>query len=300
MKNGDWLPDCHSDLDQAGHPKLQFFITIYQVCSIMGLAIMIPIVLTKIKSLPYLADKGVIEGSVNQLSKDQSISYQGKKSILWAIHIGIVVYFVVSSDAELHLGSLFLSRLHLFYAIPVIIFDITTAAFYAKCFSNEFCAFPECFLSTICSQIFALYIGWIFPLFIAFPVKVGTLISMLIIGLVSIIVITSGFMFIAFPFIMDCIRFRRLLYVLSKFCQNENFGIGLLLLSTLCLTKIYYYTKGNKDDGSGDSITTIAIGFLPTILIGFSTWIYKKYITIDHSEILFYKGESENNDEKLP
>lgn len=126
-----------------------------------------------------------------------------------------------------------------------------------------------CVAFTTFCQLLAFHAGWLFPLLIAFPIKVGTLLFLYAIYLLSVILFISG---MVHHFTANG---------LAKMSSAKYNGLGWLCFSGFCLAAIYYYTQGNSDDGSRDGIATTMVNLFPIVVAGSLTWIINKYIMVE-------------------
>lgn len=122
-----------------------------------------------------------------------------------------------------------------------------------------------CVVFTVFCQLLAFHIGWLFPLLIAFPTKVGTLVFLYACYLLSMILLFSGM-----------VHFVTVNGFWAKLLSNEYYGLSCLCSSFICLASIYYLTQGSNDDGSRDGIATTMVNLFPIIVAGLLTWTINK------------------------
>ena len=121
---------------------------------------------------------------------------------------------------------------------------------------------------TLFLQLMCFHIGWLFPLLTAFPMQVGTLVFGYGCVLLAGIFITSGV-------VRCCIS-----YNLSGHTKASEYNsMGILMLSTVSLAAIYYFTQGSIGDGNRDGISTTMVTLFPIIVAGAFSWLIGGYYT---------------------
>ena len=255
-------------------------ILIYQYTASLGLSMLLPLIFIKLGILiPSRRGKSLSQTKRNYywgtvltaipltiwlLSKDVSL-YSKISSSFWAnlwlpIPVALPVLFIIDAFAIFPMVD---SRHKLRYGFGV-------------CARSNCVAVRSvgCIAITLFCQVLVFHVGWLFPLLIAFPMKVGTLVVMYICYLLNIIFVFSGLVhLVTAPGI-------------TKILHSEYNGLGLLTLSGLHLASIYYYTQGSIDDGSRDGIATMMVNLFPILVFGVLTWICRSYTTAEegHSE----------------
>ena len=267
----------------------------FQYSASFGLSKLMPLIFIKL---------GILPASHRTLALSQM-----KRNYLWGTVITVipVAIILLSHDASLYkkvqgTTSFTILWLPLPLALPVLVLmDIGTTFMMvvSRCklhYRNQHCCSKMsfivrgagCIVITLFCQILAFHIGWLFPLLIAFPMKVGTLVVMYVCYLLTLIFVISG-----------TVHFFTA-HGMAKIMHNEYSGLGWLSLSGLCLASIYYYTQGSNDDGSRDGIATTMVNLFPILVFGVLTWIFRKYRTAEEgsevcAEILQEKNQSRSD-----
>lgn len=258
-------------------------ILICQYSASIGLSMLLPVIFTKL---------GIFPVSYRTLPLSQT-----KRNYFWGTVITTIpsTLWLLSKDVSLYnkISASFLANLWLPIplALPVLfimdgifMFIMVTSRYKLRYRSarntRPLCLDlvvrgTGCIIITLFFQVLAFHIGWLFPLLIAFPVKVGTLVVMYVCYLLNLILVISGAVHaITAP-------------GMAKIMHSEYNGLGFLTLSGLCLASIYYYTQGSNDNGSRDGISTMMVNLFPILVFGVMTWLFRSYRTAEegHSEV---------------
>ena len=273
-------------LDDSGNLILRpllYLILAFQYTASFGLSTLVPLFLIKVGFIPSSRGKlnvspltkcsffcgtviAVIPMSIFLLVIDCNLFKQVNSltwfAILWLpVPLALPIFIVGNIGATLNMIAY-----HGHF--PPSMSTYKTKQFRTAICCNLLTTIGGCVIITLFLQLLCFHVCWLFPLLTAFPMKVGTLVFGYGCFVLAIVFIISGM-------IRCCIAYNSS----GRSKASEYYNMGLLLLSTLFLAQIYYFTQASIDDGTRDGISTTMVTLFPIIVVGVFTWVINSYNT---------------------
>ena len=243
---------------------LKIFMIMFQITALIGTTTLLPLVLVRLGILPSPTKDDNESNGENKLGLSLLGNTMGINFLAISFTCFIASMHMFSEyDIETVLSSLPPGTSFIIYliflplAVPVLAF-VDTVIISLYCYIQYCCRFRVngvlsiiaravgCIIIMIFFQLLIFHVGWMFPLFVAFPLKIGTLIfeyaCTLVYSYFGAFVIT---LIVAVCY-GCCIHKQVKLW--SWIVQQ--YSLGLLTQSGLYLALIYYQTQTSSDDGS--------------------------------------------------